>query len=233
MNQVITQHGWGLNKNIWMRNKSNFIKKNWAWQDNDRGYFSSYMNKSKWIKDNSDNGIRLVLCHSLGTHLIGKDILDKATHIILINSFYNFIPANNERKVKRKLLGIMERKINPRDIKVMHKEFLNRSFYPNSVDINFDSLLDNPFSKINYPLLLSDFKKLYIEDINIKLIPANLEVLIIQSKKDLILSEFSYNSFINIMNKNQITAPKIIFLEDEGHLIKNLNFFKLLEDWII
>ena len=35
MKQIITQHGWGLNKYFWYDYKVDFLKNNWHWQDNE------------------------------------------------------------------------------------------------------------------------------------------------------------------------------------------------------
>ena len=112
MNQIISQHGWGLNRNVWKKLKEEFIKKNWTWQDNERGYYSDYFIKAKWIKSDSDKNKKVALCHSLGIHLIGKEILKEASHIVLINSFNNFIPRNNESEITMRTLQRMENKIN-------------------------------------------------------------------------------------------------------------------------
>ena len=40
MNQIITQHGWGFDSQIWCESKNQFNKNGWLWQDNERGYFN-------------------------------------------------------------------------------------------------------------------------------------------------------------------------------------------------
>ena len=35
MNQVITQHGWGLDQSFWDNYKVEFQKNGWHWQDNE------------------------------------------------------------------------------------------------------------------------------------------------------------------------------------------------------
>ena len=87
MKQIITQHGWGLNKYFWDDYKVDFLNNNWHWQDNERGYFSTNNYQAKWIKSDSKKEIRMTLCHSFGFHLMQKKILKEATHIVLINSF--------------------------------------------------------------------------------------------------------------------------------------------------
>ena len=97
MNQIITQHGWGLDKSFWDSYKIEFQKNRWHWQDNERGYFSKNVNQSKWIKNNLNNQIKMVLCHSMGFHLIQKNLLDEASHVVFINSFINFLPSSKKK----------------------------------------------------------------------------------------------------------------------------------------
>ena len=99
MKQIITQHGWGLDQNFWDIYKFDFQRNNWYWQDNERGYFSENPIQSKWITTKSMNQIKMILCHSLGFHLIQKRVFKEATHIVLINSFNNFLPLGSEKEL--------------------------------------------------------------------------------------------------------------------------------------
>ena len=137
MKQIITQHGWGLNKHFWDDYKVDFLKNNWHWQDNERGYFSTNNYQAKWIKSESKKEIRMTLCHSFGFHLMPKKILQEATHIVLINSFNNFLPLSNKRNFILRSLKRMETKIIKNVPKDMLKEFIHRSFMPNDMNNNF------------------------------------------------------------------------------------------------
>ena len=53
----------------------------------------------------------MTLCHSFGFHLVGEKILKEATHIVLINSFNNFLPLSNKRNFILRSLKRMETKI--------------------------------------------------------------------------------------------------------------------------
>ena len=81
MNQIITQHGWGLDKNIWKDFKKQSQKIGWHWQDNDRGYFSQKSECAKWLKSSSLIS-KILVCHSLGTHMIESKIFLEATYSI-------------------------------------------------------------------------------------------------------------------------------------------------------
>ena len=137
MKQIITQHGWGLNKYFWDDYKVDFLNNNWHWQDNERGYFSTNNYQAKWIKSESKKEIRMTLCHSFGFHLMQKKILKEATHIVLINSFNNFLPLSNKRNFILRSLKRMETKIIKDETKDMLKEFIYRSFMPNHMNNSF------------------------------------------------------------------------------------------------
>ena len=232
MNQIISQHGWGLDQSLWNKLKEDLIRQNWIWQDNDRGYYSDLCVKVKWIKTNSDNNKKVALCHSLGVHLIEKEILKEASHIILINSFFNFIPTNNESNITMRTLKKMEKKINTSEVRLMLEEFIRRSFIPNQVDIKFKSNFNLNSKQINLKRLLKDFQKLYFQPSTFDLFSENAEVLIIKSKNDFILKEYASNEFINLLNNSQINKPKLVQIENQGHLIDNNCIINILKEWL-
>ena len=232
MNQIISQHGWGLDQSMWNKVKEEFIRQNWIWQDNNRGYYSDPHVKVNWIKDDSENNKKVVICHSLGIHLIGKEILREASHIVLINSFYNFIPSNNERKITMKTLLRMEKKINSGEVRFMLEEFISRSFLPNQVDIKFKSIFNLKSKQINLKNLLKDFQKLYLQKSTFSLFSKNTDILLIKSKNDLILKDYASDEFVYLLNNSQINKPKLVQIEGQGHLIDNSCIVKILKDWL-
>ena len=232
MKQIISQHGWGLDQSIWKKLREDFIRQNWIWQDNDRGYYSDYCVKVKWIKTNSEQHKKVALCHSLGIHLIGKEILKEASHIVLINSFLNFIPTNNEGNLTMRTLRRMEKKMNTSEVRLVLEEFITRSFMPNQVDIKFRSIFNLHSKQINLKSLLKDFQKLYLQQSVFNLFPKNVEVLIVKSKNDFILKDFASNEFINLLNNSQINKPKLVQIENQGHLIDHNCIIKILKDWL-
>ena len=232
MNQIISQHGWGLDQSMWNKVKEEFIRQNWIWQDNNRGYYSDPHVKVNWIKDDSENNKKVVICHSLGIHLIGKEILREASHIVLINSFYNFIPSNNESKITMRTLLRMEKKINSCEVRFMLEEFISRSFMPNQVDIKFKSIFNLKSKQINLKNLLKDFQKLYLQKSTFSLFSKNTDILVIKSKNDLILKDYASDEFVYLLNNSQINKPKLVQIEGQGHLIDNSCIVKILKDWL-
>lgn len=228
MKQIITQHGWGLNKYFWDDHKVDFLNNNWHWQDNERGYFSTNNYQAKWIKSESKKEIRMTLCHSFGFHLMPKKILKEATHIVLINSFNNFLPLSNKRNFILRSLKRMETKIIKDEPKDMLKEFIYRSFLPNDMNNSFKNIFYKSLESLNKTLLLSDLKELYINRDFPVFLRKDCKIIFIKSENDLILDNESNNNFLDSLNKKLERKPILIKLAQQGHCLNNLNLYEIL-----
>ena len=228
MNQIITQHGWGLDKSFWDSYKIGFKKKQWHWQDNERGYFSENNYQAKWIKSDSNKEIRMTLCHSYGFHLMQKNILNEATHIVLINSFNNFLPASKKRKFILRSLKRMETKIVKDEPKDMLKEFIHRSFMPNDINNSFKKIFYKSLESLNKTLLLNDLKQLYINRELPVFLKKDCKIIFIKSENDLILDNESNNNFLDFLNRKIERKPILIKLAQQGHCLNNLNLYEIL-----
>ena len=89
MKQVITMHGWCSDSTYWNNWESYFKLNGWLWQNIERGYGHIKSSNPFWgkcIKNVLENK-KVVICHSLGIHLISTQLLKEASHIILLNRF--------------------------------------------------------------------------------------------------------------------------------------------------
>tara|TARA_Y100001978_G_scaffold99618_1_gene89140 strand:+ start:205 stop:906 length:702 start_codon:yes stop_codon:yes gene_type:complete len=231
MNEIISQHGWAFDSSLWTELRKIYIDSSWIWQDSERGYFNRALVSPKWI-NNSHNQKKVIIIHSLGIHLIDKNILLNASHAIFINSFYNFIPKNKDRKLIERALEKMNNKFNNLEIKFMLNEFYKNSFLPNKIDLNYKKAISIKFDNANISYLKNDFKKLSIQDKPPLLVSKNCNVLIIKSSDDLILNHNSSTIFTELMSKTQTKKPTIIEVENQGHIISNYKIFNLIDNWI-
>ena len=108
------------------------------------------------------------------------------------------------------------------------KEFIHRSFLPNDIPINFQKIFYKNLGGLNNNLLLNDLKKLYTDKDSLKFIGKNCNVIVINSKKDLILDQDSSNKFIELLNKKLTQKPTVIELSNQGHCLTNLNFYQII-----
>ena len=232
MKQIITQHGWGLDQNFWDIYKVDFQKNNWYWQNNERGYFSQNPINSKWITTNSEQQIKMILCHSLGFHLIKKFLLKEATHIVFINSFNNFLPLGNKRNLILRSLKKMEKKINRSETKDVLKEFIERSFMPNNIDINFKNVFYKNLKSLNQSLLLKDLQKLHIDRNFSEIFNKNCKIIFIKSENDFILNKDSSNDFFVLLKKIFDKNLTLINLPHQGHCLTNFDLYKIINDYL-
>ena len=171
----------------------------------------------------------MVLCHSLGFHLIQRHLLDEASHVVLINSFNNFLPSSKRRNLIYKSLKRMEKKIMAFETDKMLKEFISRSFSPNEININSQNMFYKNLESLNNNLLLHDLKKLYTEKNSLEKFDKNCNIIIINSKNDLILDKDASNNFIELLNKKLTKKPTVIELSNQGHCLTNLNFYQIIK----
>ena len=232
MKQIITQHGWALDQDFWNIYRTEFQKNNWHWQDNERGYFYKNPYHSKWITNKSKNQIKMVLCHSFGFHLIHTSLLKEATHIVFINSFNNFLPLSNKRNLVVRSLKRMENKMAKCETKEMLNEFINRSFMPNNINIDYKNVFYKNIESLNQPLLLKDLKELY-KDRNIpQVFNKQCQIIFMISENDFILDQDSSNNFYELSNKILDKKPALIKLSNQGHCLTNLNLYKIINNYL-
>ena len=115
------------------------------------------------------------------------------------------------------------------EAEVMLKEFIRRSFLPNNMTINFQTMFYKNLENLNNNLLLSDLKKLYTDKNALKSFEKNCNVIIINSKKDLILDQDSSDDFIELLKKTLNKKPTLIELDNQGHCLTNLNFYQIIK----
>ena len=159
-----------------------------------------------------------------------KKILKEATHIVLINSFNNFLPLSNKRNFILRSLKRMETKIIKDETKDMLKEFIHRSFMPNHMNNSFKNIFYKSLKSLNKTLLLDDLKQLYINRDIPLFIRKDCKIIFIKSENDLILDNESNNNFLDSLNKKLERKPILIKLAQQGHCLNNLNLYEILRN---
>ena len=112
MKEIIAMHGWAGDSHQWVDWEKIFKSCDWEWQTAERGYKELSPHSPKWKSSNQVELKRVAICHSLGSHLIDKQVLYTATHVVLINSFSRFIPSGKQNRSIRLALNRMINAIN-------------------------------------------------------------------------------------------------------------------------
>ena len=226
-------HGWAGDSNQWSNWIDVFKYCDWEWQTGERGYKDITPYKPKWKNDSNQIGQKKVaICHSLGLHLIDKEVLYSATHVVLINSFSRFIPDNKENRSLTKALNSMMNAINTPNEQSMLKKFYIKAYKPN--DINMKSSTSNLFhiSHLGRVRLKNDLKLLINSDSLPNGLNNEARVLIINSNKDLIVANKAKEKLTEDLINFLVLKPTIINLHDEGHSISKIKNIKTIKHWL-
>ena len=233
MKEIIAMHGWAGDSNQWSNWEKIFKCCEWEWQATERGYKDISPHTPKWNHNSNKIKIkRVAICHSLGLHLIDKQVLYSATHVVLINSFSRFIPSGKENRFVIKALNRMMNAINtPKEAAVLRK-FHIKAYKPNSIDIE----------SIQSDLLcLSDSGRLRLKNdlqllMNSDSLPigfnTHANVLIVNSEEDYILANQTKAKLAEDLRNHLEFLPKTINLQDEGHFITKIKNIKKVKHWL-
>ena len=226
-------HGWGGDSDQWSKWIDFFQCHDWEWKSAERGYRKASPYTPSWCNlSNKKNLKRVVICHSLGAHLIDKKVLYSSTHVVFINSFSCFIPSGKENRLVKVALEKMMRAINTPDEMTMLRKFHRKAYKPH--DINLESLE----SKLIH---LSDSGRMRLKQdlkliINSNSLPTGLKsdakVLIIDSEKDYILAKQTKLKLAKDLNAYLKVQPTRINLKDEGHSITKIKSIKKIKHWL-
>ena len=233
MKEIIAMHGWAGDSHQWSNWKKLFKVCDWKWQTAERGYKHISPYAPKWNLDlNRSKLKRVAICHSLGAHLIDKQVLHSATHVVLINSFSRFIPSGKEnRSVIIALNRMMEAINTPNEVGMLTK-FHIKAHKPNC--INIESIKPELLNITDSGRLrLKNDLKLLINTDSLPIgLNTNAKVLIINSKQDYILANQTKAKLVEDLISHLEIVPTKINLQEEGHSISKIKNIKRIKDWL-
>lgn len=101
----------------------------WRWQSGERGYGAAPPWQPHW----GDQGLRVVIAHSLGLHLLPTPVLQQAEAMVLLASFSRFVPEGaGGRGLRVALEGMAAQLAEPDSARAMLQTFLARAADPGS-----------------------------------------------------------------------------------------------------
>ena len=233
MKEIIAMHGWAGDSQQWLNWKKIFKSCDWEWQTAERGYKDISPHTPKWNHDSTHlEPKRVAICHSLGSHLIAKEVLYSATHVVLINSFSRFIPSSKENRPIKLALNRMMNAINTPNEGAMIRNFHIKAYKPSYIDVK---------SSESNLLHISDSGRLRLENdlkllMNSDSLPIGLKnsakVLIVNSEQDCIIANQTKEKLAKDLINHLEAAPITINLHEEGHLITKVKNIKKIKHWL-
>ncbi len=234
MKEVIAMHGWSGDSNTWKMWAELFQNNGWIWQSVERGYGDIPPFHPIWKDLSTKNCFqrRVVVAHSLGSHLIKKDVLEKATDVVLLCSFSRFIPLGNDSRFVKAALRGMQQQLGTVKEATMLNNFLKKACHPSPIS----SVPPGPITK---GLSCEGRKKLQADlELLIKThkipngLPAQSRVLIVQGEKDSIIVPSTSSALKKDLNKYLNDAPTHWNIPEAGHLLLVPGLINRIRDWL-
>jgi len=233
MKEIIAMHGWAGDSNQWSNWEQIFKCYEWEWRNSERGYTAISPHIPKWNHNSNQVKLkRVAICHSLGSHLIDKEVLYSATHVVLINSFSRFIPSNKENRPIKLALNRMMNAINTPNEAAMLRKFHIKAYKPNHIDVKSSESNLLHISDSGRLKLKNDLKLLMNSDSLPIGLNNSAKVLIVNSEQDYILANQTKEKLAEDLINHLEAVPKTINLQDEGHFITKIKNIKKVEHWL-
>ena len=226
MRQVIAAHGWAGDASIWRTWQRDFEAQGWQWQSAERGYGGLPCLLPSW---SGQARRRLVICHSLGLHLLTPSTLSAAQAIVILGGFTAFVPPGaSGRPQARALRGMADRLGTPEE-EAMLRKFLDRSASP----LPAKALPPHP---LLFKLGESGRQRLR-NDLNLLRNCADLpegwpklaRTLVVQGEQDAIVCPESQNLLLTALRDQQ---TEFIQLPEHGHALITPAVLKQVLAWI-
>lgn len=226
MKQVIAAHGWAGDASVWSFWERCFTDKGWQWQSSDRGYGGQDAVEPSWSEQSRK---RLLLCHSLGPHLLPARTLETADAIVLLGGFTSFVPAGPAGRRQAIALRGMEDRLGTAKEADMLQKFLERCASPLPASALPPPPLLSPLSDAGRQRLQQDLKLL--RDCNDLPVgwPKQARTLVIQGQEDAIVSRESQEL---LLERLQEQATTLIQLPGHGHALITPAVLKQVLTWL-
>ena len=236
MKEIIAMHGWNGDGTIWAEWIQTFQKHGWIWQSCERGYRSLNSVNPQWHnKANQKTGLHIrqsVISHSLGIHLLNKQTLSKATHIVLLCGFGRFVPLCRESRAIKTALKGMKEAIGTNKENHMLNNFLEKAYYPNLLIAKDKISIDKKLTTVGRQKLLKDLEILINTNRLPDEFPNNAKVLVIEGEKDAILHKESSSLLIQSLNELLTYKPTHWTIAKGGHMLFSAGIKERILEWL-
>jgi pimeloyl-[acyl-carrier protein] methyl ester esterase len=102
--QVIAMHGWAGTAASWDPWLPAARARGWHWSSGERGYGAAPPFMPSW----QPQGLRVLIAHSLGVHLLPPELLPAAERVVLLAGFGCFVPPGRPGRSLRTALVAMD-----------------------------------------------------------------------------------------------------------------------------
>jgi pimeloyl-[acyl-carrier protein] methyl ester esterase len=222
--ELLAMHGWGCDSRIWKGWAEPVAERGWQLRCGDRGYGSAPAEALAW---SASSQRRLLITHSLGTHLLPDAVWHQATRVVLLASFARFVPAERAGRSLRYALKEMGQRLeNGQSAAVLH-DFQRQCAAPNSAAPRASGWIEPPLTTTGERRLRIDLKQMSRIEALPTAFPIDAQVLIVEAGRDHILPEASRAALRQALPKAEVWT-----LPNAGHNLEVPDLVDQVLSWM-
>jgi pimeloyl-[acyl-carrier protein] methyl ester esterase len=185
--EVILQHGWAFDGQIWDAWLPVLERAGAATQVGERGYFGVEPRSPRFTEQAQ---IRIIVAHSLGLHLLDPEVLANADALLIISGFLKFHPDNpmEQRRSQRVIKTMLSKFSEAPD--VVLSDFWKNAYAPEHSHIPLVTRTDGDVQR-----LAEDLERLHVCNMGIDVI-GDKPILFVSGDADRIVSRAVFENFV-------------------------------------
>ena len=222
--QLIAMHGWAGDAQGWEPFHSAWRARGWSWQGGERGYGGQAPRPVAW---RSGQGLKLVIAHSLGPHLLPAAVLAQADAVVLLASFGRFVPEGPSGRRLRSALAAMASQLAGPEASTMLQTFMERAAAPQPASLLPPGIANSPLAASGRQLLAEDLNMLAATAGLPPGFPLQARVLIVEGSEDQIVSPQARQQL-----RSLLPAADTLVLAGVGHCLLSPALVPTVCGWI-
>ena len=222
--QLIAMHGWAGDAQGWEPFHSAWRARGWSWQGGERGYGGQAPRPVAW---RSGQGLKLVIAHSLGPHLLPAAVLAQADAVVLLASFGRFVPEGPSGRRLRSALAAMASQLAGPEASTMLQTFMERAAAPQPASLLPPGIANSSLAASGRQLLAEDLNLLAATAGLPPGFPLQARVLIVEGSEDQIVGPQSRQQL-----RNLLPAADTLVLAGVGHCLLSPALVPTVCGWI-
>ena len=222
--QVIAMHGWAGDSQGWDAFQAAWQRRGWCWQCGERGYGQRPSEAVGW---HQDGGLKVVIAHSLGPHLLPAAVLAQADAVVLLASFGAFVPGGASGRRLRSAMAAMAKQLTGAEASTMLQTFMERAAAPQPTSLLPPGITSAPLDASGRKRLGKDLTLLAATTGLPPGFPVQARVLIVEGGEDQIVNPQARQQL-----RSLLPAADTLVLAGVGHCLISPALVPTVCGWI-
>jgi len=222
--QLIAMHGWCGDSRSWDPWLPIWQGRGWHYSCGERGYGTRAAVEPSWSEG---PGLRVVIAHSLGPHLLPEAVLQQADALVLLTSFAQFVPPGSDGRSLRTALDSMARELRGSDPAAMLRSFLQRVAAPSQPERLQATPATEPLTASGLRRLQDDLDLLARTDALPKGLPSGAAILLVQAGADCIVAPQA-----RLALEQALPGADVLTLRGAGHGLLGTPVVAMVMAWL-